>query len=361
MTSRKSPPRGRSNSRRCSWLGTFCGAVRDAGSVSPSDPQDPDNQRVLDDVSRADSFYTAYQGEVLQYIPGPNARPDTSFRMGETIPLQNKYVTNVTGTTWGPSEHERFNIRIGPNYPKNGNKSASFPFLYDPIGVDVLRSDSILCNIAPNMIFPPLPDCYDSACGLPALLVINTQLPLAMPSIFASAESDPGWSVVGYYQIRPEAVAWALNRGADAPPAIAVMKRLLERGFSDRSLAFKAIGMIHDLEEQQLPMMSLLRKYNGKPVLVTASAKLNFGSVPYPYLEVDYNVRKWSLAARTTLVQLRERLASLTVHIGYLVEATEDEDLPERMIGGTTVYNLSYASARYVNFGTNELAALLPH
>lgn len=270
--------------------------------------------------------------------------------MGETVPLRNPYVTSPVGTTWGASEHERFNVRIGPNYPKNGNKSSSLPFLYDPIGVDVLRGDKALSNIAPYMCFPPPPDFYDPACGLPALLIVNAQLPLAMPSMFASPDADHGWSCVGYYQIRQEAVAWSMGRGADSPPAISVVKRLFEKGVSDRSLAFKAIGMIHDLESQELPMSGLLKKYNGKPVLVTASSTFHFGKTPYPYLEIDYNVRKWSLVARSTLVQLRDRLATLTVHIGYLVEATEDEDLPERMIGGTTVHNLDYAHARHVSF-----------
>jgi len=248
-------------------------------------------------------------------------------------------------------------VRVGPDYPRNGLKAPSLSTLYDPVGVDVLRGDKIINNIAPHLMFPPVPEYYDPACKLPALLIVNTQLPLAMPSLFSPSENDPGWSCVGYFMIKKETVDWVLNKHPPTdqpPPAIKVFQRLLEKGFSERALALKAIGMIHDIEKQDLPMMNILQKYNGKPVLVTASSTFHFGQIPYPYLEIDYNVRKWSLLARTTLVQIGDKLKNLTCHIGYLVEATEDDDLPERMLGVVTVHNISVDNARWVDFNVDE-------
>ena len=306
----------------------------------PRDNIEGGNARFSDNVS----FYSA--PEDTAYLPGERVSADTTFPMGSTVLHKS---VSPDGTYWTECTHDIFNVRVGPDYKKHGKKAPSHSFLYEPFGADVLRSDVILSDIAPHLLFPPLPDYYDSACGLPAIILVNAQLPLATPSPFTSSENDPGWSCIGYFRITKETVDWALNRNP-CPPALPLLKRILERGFSDKSLAFKAIGMVDDLENQNLPMMSLLSKYNGKPVLVTASSKFHFGTKPYPYLEIDYNVRRWSLLARTTLVQLTDKLKTITVHVGYLVEATENEDLPERMLGGTTVSGLDLAAARFVKF-----------
>lgn len=300
--------------------------------------------RVVNEFDAA-SFYTV-ASEDQEPVPGEKVCLDNTFLMGSTVPHES---SGTSSTCWRECEHDFFNIRVGPDYKKRGLKCPSLSYFYEPFGLDVLRSDVIISNVAPNLMFPPQPSYYDSACGLPAVLIVNTQLPLLSPSIFSSSDNDPGWSCIGYYRIRKEAVDWGLG-SAVSPPAVSVFKRMLARGFSDRSLAFKAIGMVSELEKQNLPMAGLIAKYNGKPVLVTASSTFHKGTVPYPYLEIDYNVRKWSLIARTTLVQLSDQLKNLTVHVGYLVEATENEDLPERMLGGTTVRNLDLESAKFVKF-----------
>lgn len=306
-------------------------------------------QGVADDkYSENGSFFTMNDDDIGDWIPGARYDPDISFRMGETIPHSSSLKTE-SETSWSNANHAVFNVRTGPDYPKQGLKAPSMSDLYEPFGLDILRGDSVLSNVAPHLLFPPLPEFYDPACGLPAVLVVNSQLPLAMPSLFSSSESDPGWSIVGYFKIRKETVEWAMKKN-DPPPAISVLIRLLQKGYSERSLSFKAIGMIHDLEKQDLPLMNLLTKYNGKPVLVTKSAQFIFGSIPYPYLEIDYNVRQWSLIARSTLVQLSSKLQSLTCHVGYLVEATLNEDLPERMLSILTVHNVSIDSAKHVHF-----------
>ena len=304
------------------------------------------------------SFYSIVNDDldVSNYIAGPMAVAGKTFRMGETVRM-NQGLASTDITTFSLCDNSRFNVRIGPDYHRNGLKAPSLSTLYHAVGVDVLRGDTIVSNVAPHLMFPPVPEYYDAACNLPALLIVNTQLPLAMPSLFSASENDPGWSCIGYFMIKKETVDWVLNRttsSESAPPAIKVFQRLLEKGFSERSLALKAIGMIHNIEDQDLPMMNILQKYNGKPVLVTASSKFHFGQVPYPYLEIDYNVRKWSLLARTTLVQIGDKLKNLSCHIGYLVEATENDDLPERMLGVVTVHNISVDNARWVDFSQQE-------
>jgi hypothetical protein len=95
--------------------------------------------------------------------------------------------------------------------------------------------------------------------------------------------------------------------------------------------------------------MSLVQRYNGKPTLVTASAKFlyqqgapasiaNRGmpadqTSSYPFVEIDFDVRRWALLARTTLVQLKDRVRDLPIKLAFMVEGTKDDELPERVLG----------------------------
>ena len=301
-----------------------------------------------DALSDSGSFYSVEPDQPTKYSAGTQVDPKNTFNMGSTIPHRDE---GVEGMCWSHSGESHFKVRVGPDYKRNGLKAPSLDALYAPVGVDFLKSDTILSNIAPHLMFPEIGHYYDPACGFPALLIVNTQIPLAMPSLFASSDNDPGVSIVGYYRIKKETVEWAMNLSSPAvPPVVHVFKRLLDRGYSEKSLAFKAIGLVHELEKQGLPMMSLLTKYNGKPVLVTASSAFHFGKSPYQYLEIDYNVRKWSLLARSTLVQLVDRLKTLSCHVGYLVEATNNEDMPERMLAATTVHNIDVSKAKFIKF-----------
>ena len=300
------------------------------------------------DISDSASFYSLDPDEPTVFIPGLEADLQNTFNMGSTIPHSHSPSVSMG---WSHSKCDHFKVRKGPDYKRHGHKAPSLDFLYDAVGADLLKSDCILSNIAPHLLFPAAPDYYDPRCGFPALLVVNTQLPLTMPSLFSSSEDDPGVSVVGYYMIKRETVQWGLGEGSTQPPAaVNVFRKLLEKKHSEKALAFKAIGLVHEIEKQNLPLMSLLTKYNGKPVLVTASSSFHFGSVPYPYLEIDYNVRKWSLLARTTLVQLNDKLKGIVCHVGYLVEATENEDQPERMLAATTIHNLDLSQAKFIKF-----------
>jgi hypothetical protein len=75
--------------------------------------------------------------------------------------------------------------------------------------------------------------------------------------------------------------------------------------------------------------------YNGKPVLVTKSAKLSF----YPnqsdceLFEIEYDVRQWSILARKTLHSLRDKFKEARCQLGMVIEGQTDEELPEQLLG----------------------------
>ena len=257
-----------------------------------------------------------------------------------------------TTPSWTHVSSETFNVRAGPNYLSNGLKAPSESMLYVPLGFESFKDDlDIVGNISSKLQFPGCPQFYDPACGLPALLIVCAQLPLEGPSLWGRSAPDPGVSHVFYFQITNDACSWGLahSRGeADYPPVVRVFKRLLLRGFSDKELSYKIIGIIKDFEKQNIPMAGMLKKYNGKPATVTASGKFNRGSFPYDFLEVDFDLRKWNLIARTAVPQLKDKAKELTIDFACLVEATEDEDLPERVLGAVRVQGLNWSKADHL-------------
>jgi hypothetical protein len=240
---------------------------------------------------------------------------------------------------------DRFYVRVGPNYPKLGLKEPSGSPLYDPIGVDIFRNDfRIVGKVASCQQFPSLPAYYPQGfCPLPALIVLNAQLPLVGPSVFSSGKVDPGISVVAYFMIREETVRQATE--ASRWPAVRQLQRLVDRGYSDKSLALKAIAQVRDWDKHKIPMSGLLKKYNGKPGTITASATFIRDKIPYDHLEVDFDIRKWNILARSAFPTLKDKLRELTLDVACVVEATADDDLPERVLGCLTIRGIDWANA----------------
>ena len=291
------------------------------------------------------SFYSAIDPSsgYAHFVPGRLAHGG-SRRLGSGVPFDPSLMQRPSWTT---VNSDRFFVRVGPNYPKLGLKEASASSLYEPVGVDILRNDfRIVGRVACHQQFPTVPVYYPSGfCPLPALIVINAQLPLQAPSLFGHSKVDPGISVAVYFVIKETTVKWAMEKGEDAPAAVRQLKRLIDRGYSDKHLALKTITHVRDWDAHKIPMSSLLKKYNGKPGTITASGTFIRDKIPYDYLEVDFDVRKWNILARSAFPNLKDKLRELTLDVAFVVEATADADLPERVLGCLTVHGIDWAEA----------------
>ncbi|EER09920.1 hypothetical protein Pmar_PMAR018564 [Perkinsus marinus ATCC 50983] len=190
---------------------------------------------------------------------------------------------------------------------------------------------------------------YTSQCDAPALVVVNAQVPGEGPSFnpFATQKPHPGYSVIVYFMITREMASWSSRpHDPDVPRSVGLWLNLLDRGISDRNLPFKVIGRVQNLTDlPSLPAMGIIERYNGKPALITGSATILEGSRPYRYVEIDYDVRKWSLIARTTLAQVKERVRDVVLDVGYLVESQEEVDMPERLLGSISLHHLDHRTA----------------
>jgi hypothetical protein len=251
---------------------------------------------------------------------------------------------------WSKTPSSGFQVR-SVGYKRSKLKEPSGAPLYECVGVDVVKSSKLVTSLGQTAVFQrilngesqgdiPWPwlrskSKWSQSLGIPRLLIINTQLPFSAPSLWApqSADSDPGFSVISYYVINPSLVD-DLNAKKIPPPAVALLKRLIQEGQSKKeTTALKVIGMVDNMEEIGFP--DLVSSYNGKPVLVTKSAKLSF----YPnqsdceLFEIEYDVRQWSILARKTLHSLRDKFKEARCQLGMVIEGQTDEELPEQLLG----------------------------
>ncbi len=109
--------------------------------------------------------------------------------------------------------------------------------------------------------------------SLPEILVINSQMPWDAPSLmFSASKEDFGASMISLHELKQK----YNNRGrrsAETCPAADLFRRMLDVGVSQRNgISFKAIGFCETWENLGLP--DAVKGYNGKPALVTDSAKI---------------------------------------------------------------------------------------
>ena len=250
---------------------------------------------------------------------------------------------------WSRGSADSFNVR-SVGYKQSKAKEPSASPLYECIGVDVVKSSKLVTNISSSAVFQkilngetsssgdsiPFPwlrykdSPWTPALGVPRLLIINMQLPYSSPSLWApqSADSDPGFSIVSYYALSP--TGGGAVSGSGSLPAVKLLKRLIAEGKSTKEeTALKVIGLVENMEEVGFPDM--VAGYNGKPVLVTKSAKLV--AATEQVLEIEYDIRQWSILARKSLHSLRDKLSDAKCQIGMLVEGRTDEELPEQLLG----------------------------
>lgn len=64
------------------------------------------------------------------------------------------------------------------------------------------------------------------------------------------------------------------------------------------------------------------------------------------YLTVSSDFRKWCFAARSGIYMLWDKLPELQVSLGVVIEAREDEQMPERLLGCAHISRPDYSTAK---------------
>eukprot|EP00415_Alexandrium_ostenfeldii_P005081 UN5081 len=86
--------------------------------------------------------------------------------------------------------------------------------------------------------------------------------------------------------------------------------------------------------------MPTVRKFNGKPCLITKSGTV-FKDPAGEWLEVDIDIRRFCYVARSMLISLREVLPRSSVHCGFTIQGCDEEELPEGIVCDMWLHNVN--------------------
>lgn len=268
--------------------------------------------------------------------------------------------------TWTQCPGSAFHVRQGPNYAATGKKAPSGAPLYDAIACDAFTSETKLPHLARVMALPDEPSCSD----VPPLLIINFMIPNYPPSggMLTSKRTDgPGWNLVLYCRLNAD-VRRAIKDGRPAPPAVDLWRRFVHPtdGLHLRQNRVKMIFGLTDTEEPGFSLVTktLVNRYNYKPFL--SKTACSFYSVPGKYFEIDVDIHTWSSAALNGLNTIKSRMSTCLGRVGTVIEADDDEDMPEQMLTGMYLTYLDPAKClpfdptltRYLNDERNLVSPL---
>jgi hypothetical protein len=255
---------------------------------------------------------------------------------------------------WTHLGAEAFNVRCGPDYPRNGFKAPSGPSLGEVVAMDGLRTETKIFDfLSLNHIELPEPTPGWSEV-YPEFLVVNQMMPAKfLNSIFTSDKTDgETLNLITYVRLRP-GMAREYTVDRDPQNAQELLKRFILLAGQDPGVAhcFKEIGVVRNLEElaSSLPssLYGLLAKYNGKPVL-TRPEHFFHRDPQNRYFAIDLDGHRYKYFTRTALSAGLSHVERLKLGYGYVVEARKEQELPEVMLGCCEV--LMYQKSLCVDF-----------
>jgi len=268
------------------------------------------------------------------------------------------------GPMWTPGDGSGLDMRVGPNYRKAKGKKSADSHLYECVSMDVLRANHKIEKVLPDVMpLPPLSHYSSSGsvmgpkwtpdCKLPRVICVNVQAPYRGVNPFGYP--DPGCSIVSVYHITAETMLQLQGDSTAWSPALRLFtdfwqgqagrldnrKDPQERATFTAGI-FKAVAYCTNLEEciEGMPMADTAAGFNGKPCLITKSGNLMKDPDGGEWMEISVDLRLFATLARTMLALQRERIAKASIHVGFLVQGVEDEDLPEGLIGDAIIHNV---------------------
>jgi hypothetical protein len=238
-------------------------------------------------------------------------------------------------------------VRQGPNYSKHGKKAPSVPSFYDVIAVDCVSSDRRIDHFAEKVLLPEIPAGHKGL-AIPPLIIVNCQIPHHGPSFTGIAGDGKGANAV-YFMRLNEATVTALKADASTySNALKLLIRFVNESRTDKAMRhnFKVICLVENMSELG---MGSLSKLSGKPVLTRATGTTIIAPSG-DYMEFDINVHNFSALARKSLQSAQGYVAQMEQQVGFVIQGTQDDELPEQMLGVARVHLTDFRKAR--PFGT---------
>eukprot|EP00613_Pedinella_sp_CCMP2098_P020007 CAMPEP_0171688532 /NCGR_PEP_ID=MMETSP0991-20121206/3945_1 /TAXON_ID=483369 /ORGANISM="non described non described, Strain CCMP2098" /LENGTH=869 /DNA_ID=CAMNT_0012276479 /DNA_START=34 /DNA_END=2643 /DNA_ORIENTATION=+ len=302
-------------------------------------------------VDAASSLSSQKNGGAAAAVAAPAAqvvadgkRP-AGFSFSHRAALTNGGPSDATNV-WRRGDDHLFKVRTGPNYRKNGRKAASQSSLFELVHVDMFKSQKKMEGHSRWLRYPPVPRDTHHA-SVPALLVVNGSLPLEAPSMLSPATDGPTLNALFYFAIK-QSTCDALANLATAPNGVKLLHKWCSHApaHPETFARFKCIGLVRNYEEAGMP--SMFKSFNGKPVLIRnrevtkgGSGFLERGKAgETSFLELNVNIRTWPYLAKQGLGYLMSGLDKTDLDVGFVIEGSSDEELPEVLLGSARLTKL---------------------
>ncbi len=217
--------------------------------------------------------------------------------------------------------------------------------------MDVFRIPKKTWHVARSFDLGKLPggtvlDAKDQGEGiLPEILVINVLCPMYAPGIFYSVNDGKGFMTTFFFRLGEK----AKRRIAEKKPssAIKLLRRFMDQAPSCAEMRGRLKGIVRAANMDELPLnpiiSGLAHRYNGTPFLIHEHEARYFAGANY--FEMDIDLHNWSLITRNAFYQLSGILDKIRGHYAFVVEAREEEEMPEQLCCVTQIYAMDGINA----------------
>lgn len=239
-----------------------------------------------------------------------------------------KHVDLDTGSNgWASPPGDLFSLRSRSYFTKR-NKSPSGPYLLQPAGFDWLRSTSKLDHVLSRSDNRVIHALRKHNVKKTFILAVNLQVPGREhhSAVFYFATDEP---------VQPGSLLYRFINGDDA----------------FRNQRFKIVNRI-----VKGPWIVKAAVGNYSACLLGKALNCYYYNGPN-YLEIDVDIGSSKIA--TAILKLALGcVTAVTIDMGFVVEAQEEEDLPERLFGAVRVCQMEMSSATFVDsVSTNGMAS----
>lgn len=281
--------------------------------------------------------------------------------------------TSSAGFAWRELSDWRPIVRAGTNYKWNKRKEASAAPFYRPVFAETLRSPHNLFHCADGARagkrgIATLPAATPALSGLslPELLIFNIQVPLVAARLIGRPALVPSTNTIVHFRLTEEAAAMARSDLRAAPPALQLLVKWCRGAASDNALRsrLKLVCYVHNLDVVAPSMPAMVKRHNGKPVLITKSGTLFSGALATAavaaeaesehdssdvavsstpngkYIEVDIDTHQWNIVALQVLESWRECSVACVLRAALVIEARADDEMPECVLGSVELTGL---------------------